>query len=55
MLKSGKKIDILKVEPPVTPSVILGYSEEERIKSKFTLFENKLYSFGGSQLVVNTL
>ena len=29
-IANGKTIDILKVEPPVTPAVLLGYSEEER-------------------------
>lgn len=29
-ISKGKRIDILKVEPPVSPAVILGYSEEER-------------------------
>ena len=28
--KGEKKIDILKADPDVTPSIILGYSEEER-------------------------
>jgi hypothetical protein len=30
---AGKKLDKLKVEPPLTPSLILGYGEEERQKS----------------------
>jgi hypothetical protein len=34
-LASGKKIDILKVDPAVTPAVILGYSDQERLESKF--------------------
>ena len=29
-IENGKKIDILKIDPEVTPAVILGYSEEER-------------------------
>ena len=27
----GKRIDILKIDPPVTPVLILGYNEEERV------------------------
>ena len=37
MLVSGKRIDLLKIDPPVNPSVILGYNEEERLKSKYLL------------------
>ena len=33
MIAEGKKVDILKVDPPITPAVILGMSEEERQKS----------------------
>ena len=29
-MAKGKKIDILKVEPAISPAVILGYSDEER-------------------------
>ena len=35
-ITKGKKIDILKLDPPVTPVLILGYNEEERQKSKYT-------------------
>jgi len=31
-IENGKKIDTLKIDPDVTPAVILGYSEEERQK-----------------------
>jgi hypothetical protein len=31
-IQKGKKIDVLKIDPDVTPAVILGYSEEERQK-----------------------
>lgn len=27
---NGKKIDKLKIEPPISPAVIMGYGEEER-------------------------
>ena len=33
-ISQGKKIDLLKLDPPVTPNLILGYNEEERQKSK---------------------
>ena len=33
-IAKGKKIDILKLDPPVTPFLTLGYNEEERQKSK---------------------
>lgn len=36
-IAKGKKIDILKLDPPVTPALILGYSEEERQKSNIYL------------------
>jgi hypothetical protein len=29
-ISNGKKIDLLKLDPPVTPVLILGYNEEER-------------------------
>ena len=29
-ISNGKKIDLLKLDPPVTPLLILGYNEEER-------------------------
>ena len=29
-IQKGKKIDMLKIDPEVTPTIILGYSEEER-------------------------
>jgi hypothetical protein len=32
-IENGKKIDTLKIDPDVTPAVILGYSEEERQKN----------------------
>ncbi len=35
-ISNGKKIDLLKLDPPVTPMLILGYNEEERQKSKRT-------------------
>ncbi len=31
-IQKGKRIDTLKIDPDVTPAVILGYSEEERQK-----------------------
>jgi hypothetical protein len=34
-ISNGKKIDLLKLDPPVTPVLILGYNEEERQKSKY--------------------
>lgn len=37
-IAKGKKIDILKVEPPVSPEILLGYSEAERQKSKLAFF-----------------
>ena len=33
-LTSGKKVDLLKVDPPLAPSVILGYDDATRIQSK---------------------
>lgn len=33
-IASGKKVDLLKIDPPVTPALILGYGEEERQNSK---------------------
>ena len=33
-IADGKKIDVLKIDPEVTPVLILGYNEEERQKSK---------------------
>ncbi len=41
---NGVQIDILKVDPPVTPSVILGMKEEERLE-KF----NAVYAVYNSQ------
>lgn len=35
---NGTKIDILKVEPPMTPHVILGYSDEERLEKFNSIF-----------------
>lgn len=32
-LVSGKKIDVLKIEPAVTPNIILGYNDEQRFES----------------------
>ena len=32
---SGKKVDILKHDPPLTPALILGYEEKERMESKY--------------------
>jgi hypothetical protein len=29
-IAEGKKIDVLKIDPAVTPVLILGYNEEER-------------------------
>ena len=29
-IAKGIKIDILKIDPPITPNVILGYNEAER-------------------------
>jgi len=34
-IAKGRKIDILKVDPALTPCDILGYNEEERQKSKY--------------------
>jgi hypothetical protein len=31
-IENGKRIDTLKIDPAVTPAIILGYSEEERQK-----------------------
>ena len=31
-IQKGKRIDTLKIDPDVTPAVILGYSEEDRQK-----------------------
>ncbi len=28
---SGKKIDVLKIDPPVSPAVILGYDDATRL------------------------
>ena len=30
MMLKGKKVDILKADPKITPAVILGYNDEER-------------------------
>jgi hypothetical protein len=38
-ISNGKKIDLLKLDPPVTPVLILGYNEEERQKSKYPTFK----------------
>lgn len=35
-LAQGIAIDILKVDPPISPALILGYSEDERQESNFT-------------------
>lgn len=42
-LVSGKKIDVLKLHPPISPVVILGYDESTRIE-KFNLVINELNS-----------
>ena len=36
-LVAGKKIDLLKVDPPLSPVVILGFDDATRIQSKFEL------------------
>lgn len=41
-IAEGKKIDVLKIDPAVTPVLILGYNEEERQKSKL-FCQNKQY------------
>ncbi len=35
----GKKIDMLKAEPPLTPAVLLGYDDSIRLKSTIILFK----------------
>ena len=37
-ITDGKKIDMLKIAPEVTPVLILGYNEEERQKSKYLTY-----------------
>jgi len=39
-LIEGKKIDILKIDPPVTPSLILGLTEEQRINKFNEIIES---------------
>lgn len=36
---NGIKIDVLKVQPPMTPIVILGYSDEERLERFNNVFQ----------------
>jgi hypothetical protein len=36
-LLKGKKIDLLKAEPPLTPAVVLGYDDATRLNSKIIL------------------
>ena len=43
-ISNGKKIDLLKLDPPVTPVLILGYNEEERQKSKYPPMIYHLYN-----------
>ena len=31
-IQKGKRIDTLKIEPDITPAIILGYSEDDRQK-----------------------
>ena len=38
-MQQGKKIDMLKAEPPLTPAVLLGYDDSLRIQSKVKLFK----------------
>lgn len=33
-ISQGKRIDMLKIDPPITPSVILGYDDSKRLESK---------------------
>jgi len=47
-IQKGKRVDTLNIEPDVTPSLILGYSEEDRQK-KF----NELVKVYDERLEVN--
>jgi len=42
IIAQGKKIDILKIEPPVVPAIILGYDETTRMESKNIIFHLNL-------------
>ena len=36
-LVNGKKIDILKIDPPVNPATVLGMDDQTRLNSNITL------------------
>jgi len=42
ILAEGKKIDLLKAEPPLTPAVVLGMDDATRLK-KFNEIIEELY------------